>query len=65
MNENTQFEKRITKMNDTVQEFETWYIEQRSMFPNSTFAMTAYCEETGEDFDNLYDLYYEGVIDEA
>lgn len=52
-------------MNDIVKDFETWHIEQPEMFPTTVYAMCRYCEETGEDFDTLYDLYYEGVIDEA
>lgn len=52
-------------MNDTVQDFETWHINQPDMFPTTVYAMYRYCEETGEDFNNLYERYYEGVFDEV
>jgi len=40
-----------------VLEFETWWIEQTTMFGNTVNAIYAYCEETGTDFNTLYDAY--------
>lgn len=39
-------------------DFENWWMDQDIMFGNTTNAMYAYCEETGVNFDDLYETYY-------
>lgn len=44
--------------NDLTREFESWWINQNTMFGNTLKAMYAFCEETGYNFDDLYGMMF-------
>ena len=46
-----------------VEEFEIWWVQQPAMFANTVNAIYAFCEETGTDFNELYDNYFDNVVD--
>ena len=39
-------------------DFEDWWINQNVMFASTVHAMYAFCEETGCNFNDLYEAYY-------
>ena len=46
-----------------IEDFEYWWIEQDTMFGSTVNAMYAFCEESGYDFNDLYEKYYTEEVD--